>query len=224
VSFLSLIALHRDSYHITDSPAVTMASPPPAPSATGSEHQHDLSSNSFDFNVEETPLISHTKRPAQNGFRTQPQYAAITEDTAPARIDNKLSRIDSLSKDEDETGCSNDGDDQSVSSTASMSSLSSITTLALENFREGLLIPFTDEEGSAAKIIAGLASLSVVGTFCGLILPKNENLHGKWGPWYQYVSSVIGYNYFVLWSVCFYPQVRCFSICTWHWLHPFCGC
>ena len=26
-------------------------------------------------------------------------------------------------------------------------------------------------------------------------------------PWYRVFSSVVGYNYFVLWSVCFYPQV-----------------
>ena len=38
-------------------------------------------------------------------------------------------------------------------------------------------------------------------------MPKNQYLDGQWYPWYRVISSVIGYNYFVLWSVCFYPQV-----------------
>jgi hypothetical protein len=51
---------------------------------------------------------------------------------------------------------------------------------------------------------SGLGSLCIVGTLLGLIMPKNENLHGQW---YRFVSSIIGYNYFVLWSICFYPQI-----------------
>jgi cystinosin len=52
-----------------------------------------------------------------------------------------------------------------------------------------------------------LAALAAVGSALGLLLPKNGTLHGRWYPWYRYVSSVIGYCYVVLWSVCFYPQV-----------------
>jgi len=47
----------------------------------------------------------------------------------------------------------------------------------------------------------------IKGTIIGLAMPKNQYLDGQWYPWYRVISSVIGFNYFVLWSVCFYPQV-----------------
>jgi cystinosin len=51
-----------------------------------------------------------------------------------------------------------------------------------------------------SKILALLA----VGTFLGSILPKNENLSNLF---VRYLSSIIGYIYFLCWSVSFYPQV-----------------
>lgn len=99
-----------------------------------------------------------------------------------------------------------DDEDRSIYSLAneSVRSLTTLTTVQLDNFKEGLKIPFTDETGSVSHIINGLSSLFVIGTTLGIIMPKDDDLSTTI---YKFISSVIGYNYFVLWSICFYPQV-----------------
>jgi cystinosin len=67
-----------------------------------------------------------------------------------------------------------------------------------------LASPLTDDTGSFKSVVAGLFSLFVVGAAIGLGLPKNQSLPS---PWYRSVSAVIGWIYFVAWSVSFYPQV-----------------
>lgn len=67
-----------------------------------------------------------------------------------------------------------------------------------------LASPFLEEEGSPFAVIGGLFTLFLVGTLLGLSLPKNEALIT---PWYRVVSSIIGYVYFLCWSVSFYPQI-----------------
>mmetsp|Transcript_30223 Transcript_30223/g.46357 ORF Transcript_30223/g.46357 Transcript_30223/m.46357 type:complete len:387 (+) Transcript_30223:178-1338(+) len=67
-----------------------------------------------------------------------------------------------------------------------------------------LASPFLEEHGSPRAVTTGLCTLFVVGTIIGLSLPKNETLPT---PWYRIVSSVVGYLYFLSWSVSFYPQV-----------------
>lgn len=148
--------------------------------------------------AEKTPLIKHTT--GKKVFRPQST--------------TKLSTIpdSSRSGSYQNSATADESDDQSIHTRSSLAgesiaSLRSLTTISLENFREGLSIPFTDEEGSCSKITSGLGSLCIVGTLLGLIMPKNQYLHGQWYPWYRVISSVIGYNYFALWSVCFYPQV-----------------
>jgi cystinosin len=67
-----------------------------------------------------------------------------------------------------------------------------------------LASPLVDESGSARAVFFGLLSLTMIGTSIGLVMPKNPGLPT---PWYRYVSSSIGYIYFLCWSVSFYPQV-----------------
>jgi cystinosin len=65
------------------------------------------------------------------------------------------------------------------------------------------LSPLTDDTGSGCGVVAGLVTIILVGTSLGLALPQNPNLPT---PWYRAMSSVIGYTYFICWSVSFYPQ------------------
>mmetsp|Transcript_27895 Transcript_27895/g.39217 ORF Transcript_27895/g.39217 Transcript_27895/m.39217 type:complete len:394 (-) Transcript_27895:28-1209(-) len=67
-----------------------------------------------------------------------------------------------------------------------------------------IVSPFLEERGSSQAVLTGLCTLFVTGTILGLILPKSAALPT---PWYRIVSSVIGYTYFLCWSVSFYPQV-----------------
>jgi cystinosin len=136
--------------------------------------------------------------------------------------------------DEDvDDSCENDENDDNRSvdtsySSATAASIMTITTTAT-NFRDNLMLPFTDESGSRSSIVRGLTALLVVGAVLGLVLkPQIDVTSGSgsiisasveeepdpgpvrrnpWYPWYPYVSSMTGYCYFVLWSVCFYPQV-----------------
>lgn len=170
-------------------------SPAPPPKVPSSEPLDDASDsdNEQPYRNEKTPLIRHTSR------KTEPRKNDLRQ----------LSTISDYSRcDERNTA---DDDERSISTYSitgeSIASLRSLTTVSLENFREGLAVPFTDEEGSCHKIGSGLGSLCVLGTTLGLVMPKNQHLQGEWYPWYRVISSVIGYNYFVMWSVCFYPQV-----------------
>ncbi|VEU40038.1 unnamed protein product [Pseudo-nitzschia multistriata] len=181
--------------------------PPPIPASlaalddwsSGSEEEHRRKN-------EQTPLIRHTSRKSgsrKNAFRKPDGFTELSTIS-----DCKTHSQSSWSDGEKRIG---DDDDRSISTYSttgeSVASLKSLATVSLENFREGLSIPFTDEEGSYQKIARGLGSLSVLGTIIGLTMPKNQYLNGRWYPWYRVISSVIGYNYFVLWSICFYPQV-----------------
>lgn len=67
-----------------------------------------------------------------------------------------------------------------------------------------LASPLLDESGSPKSITAGLFSLFMVGSVLGLVSTKNEDLPTAW---YRYISAMIGYIYFLCWSVSFYPQV-----------------
>ena len=75
----------------------------------------------------------------------------------------------------------------------------------LRRATSSFLIPLTDQTGSCGNIITGLLSLTVVGSLLGLVMPKNPALPT---PLYRMISSIVGYVYFICWSVSFYPQVR----------------
>lgn len=64
--------------------------------------------------------------------------------------------------------------------------------------------PLHDETGSSCSIVAGMSSLSLIGSAIGVVSRKNPSLPSGW---YQFVSAIIGYVYFICWSVSFYPQV-----------------
>lgn len=46
--------------------------------------------------------------------------------------------------------------------------------------------------------------LMISGIILGMFMPKNEDLPT---PYYRYISSVLGYTYFLCWSISFYPQI-----------------
>jgi len=64
--------------------------------------------------------------------------------------------------------------------------------------------PLADETGSCKSVTAGLFTLFLVGSAIGAVAKKNTSLPTEW---YQYVSAMIGYTYFICWSISFYPQV-----------------
>jgi len=70
--------------------------------------------------------------------------------------------------------------------------------------RQLLLSPLTDEHGTASSVAVGLAMLFVLGTAIGLLSHKSRDLRGSV---YPVASACIGYTYFLMWSVSFYPQV-----------------
>ena len=64
--------------------------------------------------------------------------------------------------------------------------------------------PLVDDKGSTTSVFAGIFTLSVIGSTIGIASHKNPSLPTVW---YQYFSAMIGYVYFICWSVSFYPQV-----------------
>lgn len=63
---------------------------------------------------------------------------------------------------------------------------------------------YSDQSGSCLNITKGLSIVALIGIFIGIIMPKDTDLPG---PVYRYISSMIGYLYFMAWSVSFYPQI-----------------
>lgn len=173
--------------------------PPPmdASMPMPTEEEMNLHQDEHHNRDESTPLIRHGSR------KTEPKRAS------KPKTYTQLSTISDISN--KGKGSFEDDDDKSLSNYSiggeSVNSLRSLATVSLENFRGGLQIPFYDESGSKEKILSGLGSLFILGTLLGIVMPKNIYLDGKWYPYYRWVSSVIGYNYFVTWSICFYPQV-----------------
>jgi cystinosin len=69
---------------------------------------------------------------------------------------------------------------------------------------KSILNVYTEQYGSCRNITKGLALLTFFGTIIGLAMPKNPAL---FTPWYRSLSSIIGYTYFMCWSVGYYPQI-----------------
>jgi len=62
---------------------------------------------------------------------------------------------------------------------------------------------YADQSGSCQNITKGLSIMFAIGAITGLVMPKNPSLT----PTYRTISSIIGYIYFVSWSVSYYPQL-----------------
>jgi cystinosin len=69
---------------------------------------------------------------------------------------------------------------------------------------KAILNIYSDQSGSFKNVTTGLSIMFALGTITGILMPKNPDLPHAW---YRILSSVIGYIYFVSWSVSFYPQL-----------------
>ena len=69
---------------------------------------------------------------------------------------------------------------------------------------KAILNIYSDQSGSFKNVTTGLSIMFALGTMTGILMPKNPDLPHAW---YRILSSVIGYIYFVSWSVSFYPQL-----------------
>lgn len=63
---------------------------------------------------------------------------------------------------------------------------------------------FADDTGDMNEICKGLSFTVLLGILLGLIIPPSETLNTNW---YPSVSNILGYTYFVAWSISFYPQI-----------------
>lgn len=142
--------------------------PPPLPPSTNPPDDDGCSNESEDehFNRNEaTPLIRHTSRKTESRKSVFRQSEGNTElsiiSDCKTHSQSSWSDIDRKASEDD---------DRSISTYSiaeeSVSSLRSLATVSLENFREGLAVPFTDDEGSCQKIGSGLGSLCVIVSLC----------------------------------------------------------
>ena len=177
--------------------------PPPPPPPKGPKENNDDDDDTDGTHPDmETPLMSHgshrPRAPRTKGNTFQNNYSSIAEVADESSLHQPTNN--SFSDDDHDFDKNTvDDDDKSLSN----ASISTATTV-LTNFRDNLMLPFCSDETSLEKIAAGMASLTLIGILLGLVMPQNPALSGGW---YRTFSSVIGYTYFVLWSVCFYPQV-----------------
>ncbi len=63
---------------------------------------------------------------------------------------------------------------------------------------------YSDQSGSCQNLTKGLSLIILTGSIIGILTPKNTDLPT---PIYQYISSMIGYTYFLSWSYSFIPQI-----------------
>jgi hypothetical protein len=66
-----------------------------------------------------------------------------------------------------------------------------------------IFLAISDDSGDVGQIVKWLSMVLALGVLLGSFLPHNQDLNGIG---YQYFSSIIGYTYFIAWSVSFYPQ------------------
>mmetsp|Transcript_22113 Transcript_22113/g.65580 ORF Transcript_22113/g.65580 Transcript_22113/m.65580 type:complete len:367 (-) Transcript_22113:1120-2220(-) len=90
-----------------------------------------------------------------------------------------------------------------LSNTSNSENLTHVRPLLIR-FGSSFFEPFRDESGSSQSVRGGLSSIAIAGTILGVFMPKNATLPT---PWYRVVSSMLGYTYFLAWSVSFYPQI-----------------
>lgn len=64
---------------------------------------------------------------------------------------------------------------------------------------------FTDDSGDFREICKGFGFIFLLGFILGISVPPNTNQFNT--DWYPYLSSILGYTYFVAWSISWYPQL-----------------
>jgi cystinosin len=99
-------------------------------------------------------------------------------------------------------------------STAAVMSSSYYVHLCHALLHRWCLAPFLDERGSLGSVATGVVLLGVVGTLLGVVATATSSHYhdddgggGNSDVYYPYISSSLGYTYFLMWSVSFYPQV-----------------
>jgi cystinosin len=94
------------------------------------------------------------------------------------------------------------------SNTTTATTTTTTTTLTIsskiKSNLKAIINIYADQSGSCQSLIKGTSIVALIGIILGLIMPKNQQLPS---PTYKCVSSIIGYMYFVSWSVSFYPQI-----------------
>jgi cystinosin len=146
---------------------------------------------------EATPLIGSLagRKVAAAGVTMRRVFttsSAIPEQRSPH--DEECSKGSELS-----LAYSGDDDDESTTTVATTASSVAESVVSLvENFRDGLMIPFVDDKGSHQSIRAGFASLLTAGTVLGIVCEALTHSSG-------YLSSILGYTYVLNWSICMYP-------------------
>jgi len=81
--------------------------------------------------------------------------------------------------------------------------MSSVMTFLSETTKSVANI-YADQSGSLYNLCQGFSILVLAGIALGLLTPNDENLPNEF---YRCMSSIIGYIYFVIWSVAYYPQI-----------------
>jgi len=99
----------------------------------------------------------------------------------------------------DYTG-NDDDDDDSNGPRASSPAI----VLFLKETMKSMLSIFSNQSGSFRNISQGFSIIFLFGTILGIVMPHDEHLPNSW---YRLVSSIIGYTYFMSWSVSYYPQI-----------------
>jgi len=76
-------------------------------------------------------------------------------------------------------------------------SLTPATSFLRETMKSIVSI-YADQSGSLHNLCQGFFIIALAGTALGILMPKDENLPT---PWCRLVSAIIGYIYFMIWSV-----------------------
>ena len=103
-----------------------------------------------------------------------------------------------------ETTETNPNTTTATTTTATSTDESNTIVSKLTNHFKTIVDIYADQSGSLENIIKGISLVAFVGAFLGIIMPKDVDLPS---PVYRYISSIIGYTYFMAWSVSFYPQI-----------------
>ena len=98
----------------------------------------------------------------------------------------------------------------SPSSSSSSSSRIRNYPLLLRSASSSVLSTFSDDSGSIESLRCGLLIVGMGGTILGIAMPKNDDLLSSTTRFglYPTLSSILGYTYFLSWSISFYVFLK----------------